>query len=131
MPNRISDELILAAIDKGLSSIGERPKQALWFCLEKDLNINRQKVPNNLENFQQTLQRLFGLGYDFLETLFIRYLGEAVGEDFSGRTNFAKCVNSIRTHSEPETTSDMIPIEFLNSNELITEQDPRIHKRTE
>ena len=96
MPNNINDELILAVIEKGLSSIGENPKKALWFCLEKDFNLDMQKVPENIEAFQQALQKFFGLGYNFLETLFLQYLSEATEDNLSNYSSFTECVIRLR-----------------------------------
>jgi len=93
---KISDALIIEVIDKGLSSLGERPKTALWFCLEKDLNIYRKDVPQHVETFQNALQGFFGLGYKFLEALFLKYLGDAIGEDLSGSGSFAECIDRLR-----------------------------------
>jgi hypothetical protein len=109
MSNQLNDELIMATIEKSLSAIGERPKQVLWFCLEQDLKIDRKKVPENLETFQQELQRFFGLGYNFLTALFLRNLGDAIGEDLSGYSNFADCVKSLRLRLESTTENKNIP----------------------
>ena len=49
LTKQITDKIILEAIDKGLSLLGENPKQALWYCLEKDFKFDRQKVPENLK----------------------------------------------------------------------------------
>ena len=100
MPKPIDDGLILEVIDRGLSSLGERPKQALWYCLEKDFKFNHSKVPENMEAFEETLKDFFGLGYRFLECLFRKYLQEATGEDLKNYKTFAECVNVLRRKNE-------------------------------
>ena len=120
MPNQINDELIL-------SVIGERPKQALWFCLENDLNFDRKKIPENLEAFEQALQNFFGLGFNFLEMLFIRYLGDALGENLSEYKNFAECVKSVRARAE-NGTNDSNSDELCDFRVIITKEDQRIHQ---
>ena len=96
MSTNFSDQMVNDIIEKGLNSLGESPKNALWFCLEKDFGFNRQKVPETLEAFQQTLQKFFGLGYSFLDALFRNYLSEATGEDLGNYSSFADCINFLR-----------------------------------
>jgi hypothetical protein len=97
MSKPINDEIILQAIDQSLSALGDGPKQALWSFIEKDSNISRQKVPQNVEEFEQTLQKVFGLGYKFLDSLFKKYLSDATGENLNEYTSFAASVRSLRS----------------------------------
>jgi hypothetical protein len=99
MPESISDGLILAIIDKGLDSLGQSGKQALWFYFEKDFGFNRKNVPENLPAFQETLQKFFGMGYSFLDTLFRKYLQEATGEHLEGYESFVEAVKVLRSHA--------------------------------
>lgn len=123
MPTYINDELILEVIEKGLSALGKNPKEAIWSCLEKDFKLNKQKVPGNIEAFQQAMQRFFGLGYNFLEALFLKYLSEATGEDLLNYSSFAECITRLRTKASADsmknvTVDDLIPI----SSQFIAEQ---------
>ena len=93
----IRDEIILQAIEKGFDALGETPKQAIWFCLEEKFGFNQKKLPENIEAFQEALQKLFGLGYDFLDTLFRHYLHEATGEKFHNCSSFAECVSLLQS----------------------------------
>jgi hypothetical protein len=122
MPNCISDEVVIAVIEKGLSSLGESPKKAIWFCLEKDLNLDKQNVPQNIEAFQQALQRFFGLGYNFLETLFLRYLSEATGEDLSSSRSFAECVIRLRTKASVDGTEKISVSELTSASSQFIEE---------
>jgi hypothetical protein len=122
MTSGITDEIILAVIDKGLASLGESPKQALWFCLEKDSNFDRNKVPENLEAFQQALQRFFGLGSNFLETLFIRYLSEATGEDLSSQSSFVECVTRLRMKASEKSIKNVTIDEPFMTSEAFVEE---------
>lgn len=96
MTEQINDKVILEVIDRGLAALGESPKHALWYCLEKDFKLTRQNIPRNLEVFEKSLQGFFGLGYNFLEDLFKNYLSEKTGETFSSQS-FTECVNLIRS----------------------------------
>jgi hypothetical protein len=100
MSELIKDEIILDTIDKGLNLLGENPKCALWFCLEKDFKFDRHKVPENLEAFEEALKSFFGLGYNFLESFFRQHLQKATGEDLKDYKTFADCVRGLRKKAE-------------------------------
>ena len=74
MSQLITDEIVLDVIDKGFSALGESPKRAIWYYLEKELKFARHQVPENLDAFEGALQKFFGLGYNFLESLFRQQL---------------------------------------------------------
>lgn len=111
MSHPLTDEIILDAIDQGLSALGENPKKALWYCLEKDFKIDRHKVPENLEAFEETLKGFFGLGYSFLEALFRQHLQNATGEDLKCYKSFADCIRGLR--KKTENAKGNITPEFL------------------
>jgi len=93
LSNSISEKIVLQVIERGFDALGESPKQATWFCLKEKFGFNRKKVPENIEDFQEALQKIFGLGYDFLDELFRQYLHEATGEKIHNCTSFAECVS--------------------------------------
>jgi hypothetical protein len=97
-----SDQLICEVIEKGLDSLGESPKQSVWYCLEDKFKVYRDELPGNIVEFQEALQKIFGIGYSFLETLFRKYLEEATEQDFHDCKSFAECVNSLKLKPNPK-----------------------------
>ena len=91
---------ILEVIDKGLDALGKSPKQAIWILLEQDFNVNRNELPENIREFHEGLQKIFGLGYKFLDTLFCHYLQEATGENFPENMKFCDCVERLRVNAQ-------------------------------
>lgn len=79
MPKRDFDKLLLEAIDEGLSSIGESSKQAIYFHLEKSFNVKKHEIPYKIEDFARAIEKIFGLGADFLEILIMKNPYEKVG----------------------------------------------------
>jgi hypothetical protein len=71
---------VLEVIDRGFYVHGDAPKQASGFFPGRDFNLSCQNVLENLEGFKAALQELYGLGCDFIESLFLRYLQETTGE---------------------------------------------------
>jgi len=73
------DQLLLDAIDEGLSGLGEAGKASIYIHLEGIFNIRKQEIPNKLDGFSNALQRIFGLGARQLEILIVKNLYEKVG----------------------------------------------------
>jgi len=74
------DKLLLDAVDEGLSSMGESSKQAIYFHLEKSFNIKRQEIPRKIKVFEHSMEKIFGLGANFLEILIMKRINAKVGE---------------------------------------------------
>jgi len=132
MPNCINDEMVLQIVEKGFSSLGETPTQATWFCLEKDFNFNKQTVSENLGQFQEALQKLFGSGSNFLDALFCDYLEDATGEDLSKYSSFSECVTALREKKRAESRltvtakkSEIAPKTAFRVTEKFRETDSR------
>ena len=73
------DQLLLDAIDEGLSGLGAAGKASIYIHLEGLFNIRKQEIPNKLDGFSNALQRIFGLGAQHLEILIMKNLYEKVG----------------------------------------------------
>jgi hypothetical protein len=72
------ERLLLEAIDEGFSAIGESSKQAIYYHLENGFKIPRQEIPKKIDEFEHAIERIFGLGADFLEILIMKFLCEKV-----------------------------------------------------
>ena len=79
MSEKDFDELLLEAVDEGLSTIGESSKQAIYFYLEIVFNIKRHEIPYRIEDFVAAIGKIFGLGANCLEILIMKSLSEKVG----------------------------------------------------
>lgn len=77
------ERLLLEAVDEGLSSLGESPKQAIYYHLDKSFNIKEGKIPCKIEAFAIAIGNIFGSGATFLETLILKRLYEKVGHTFT------------------------------------------------
>lgn len=106
MVEKISEKLIRDVIEKGLDSLGQSPKQAVWFLLEKDYGFDRENLPKNLEKFEGALQKTFGLGYNFLKSLFIHYLEEATGENLKGCASLNQCIKRLYTKAKEKAKDE-------------------------
>lgn len=91
----LDNDIILSVIENGLDALGSSPKQAIWAFLENDYGIDKTQIPKNIKEFQDGLQKIFGLGYNFLDALFCNYLEQATGKQFPKNQNFVECVESL------------------------------------
>jgi hypothetical protein len=72
------DAILLEAIDKALSSLGESIMQIIYFHLEKSFFIKRDEIPYRLGAFTQAVESIFGAGANFIEILIMKKLHEKV-----------------------------------------------------
>ena len=68
------EKILVEAIDDSFSSLGESPKQAIFFHLDNTFKIKAQEIPNKLDSFDHAIKKLFGAGADFLEALIVKKL---------------------------------------------------------
>ena len=73
------DKLLQSAIDEALVSLGESVRQAIYFHIESKFNVPRDNVPENLEEFQLGLEKIFGAGARFIEILIMKNLHSKIG----------------------------------------------------
>jgi hypothetical protein len=81
------DKLLLEAVDDALSSLGESAKLSIYFHLENRFNIAKNEIPNRLEDFTDGLEKIFGLGANFIEILIMKNLFEKVGKPLEWNEN--------------------------------------------
>lgn len=80
MAKKAFEKLFLEAVDEALASLGDSAKQAIYFHLENKFQIERNEIPQRLEDFAEGLQKIFGVGAQFLEILIMKKLYERIGQ---------------------------------------------------
>jgi hypothetical protein len=93
-------KILLEAVEEGLSSLGDSPKQAIFFHLETSFEISKDNIPTNLTEFSKALEKIFGPGALYLEKLIVKRLYEKLGLEFEEVKNwdFLEYVNNAREH---------------------------------
>jgi hypothetical protein len=61
------DTFLNEAIDEAFSSLGEKPKAAIYFHLEKVYSIHKDEIPKRINAFGAAIEALFGIGARCLE----------------------------------------------------------------
>jgi hypothetical protein len=67
-------DVLLKAIDGALLSLGKSVKSSIYFHLENSMGIKRNEIPFRIADFQNALERIFGIGERHLEILFMKSL---------------------------------------------------------
>ncbi len=80
--NRGFEKLLLEAVDEGLSSLGDSPKQMIYFYLEKTFKIKKMDIPSRIDEFADAIEKIFGHGAKHLEIQIMKRLHEKVGHSF-------------------------------------------------
>ena len=82
-PRRLDfEKLLLEAVDEGLSSLGDSPKQAVYFYLEKTFKIKKMDIPDKIDEFTNAIEKIFGHGAKHLEIQIMKRLYEKIGRTF-------------------------------------------------
>jgi len=100
MNNQVFEELLLEAVDEGLSLLGVSAKQALYLHLERAFKIGREEIPGEIEEFTEAIEEIFGDGAKLLEIQIMKRLFEKIGhfKYFAGQEDivFAEYVEALR-----------------------------------
>jgi hypothetical protein len=81
------EKLFLEAVDEALASLGHSAKQAIYFHLESKFEIERNQIPESVEDFADGLAKIFGVGAQFLEILIMKELYERIGQPLEWDTS--------------------------------------------
>jgi len=98
LPKNNLRKILLEAVEEGLSSLGDSPKQAIFFHLEASFKISKDKIPANLTEFAKALEKIFGPGASYLERLIVKSLYEKLGLEFEDMEswNFLEYVDNVK-----------------------------------
>jgi len=81
------EKILMEAIDEALNSLGESAKQSIYFHLEKKFKVAKKDIPSCIEEFEDGLKKIFGLGAHFIEILIMKNLFEKIGKPLDWNQN--------------------------------------------
>ena len=81
-PNLEFESILNDSVDKGLSVLGEAPKQMVYFYLEKKCNLQKEKIASKPDLLIPAIERIFGSGAELLEAQILKTLYEKIGLNF-------------------------------------------------
>ena len=69
---------LLSAVDESLSSFGDSFKQVIYFQLANTYHIEKQEIPDKINEFADAIEEIFGIGAKLIEMKIIKALYEKV-----------------------------------------------------
>ena len=81
-PSSEFDIILADSIEKGLSVLGESPKQEIYSYIEKKYNLPKEKIASKTDLFVPAIEKIFGSGAEFLEGQILKTLYERIGLTF-------------------------------------------------
>lgn len=72
------DKILIEAVDEGLSSLGESSKRAIYFHLKESFDVEIEEIPCKVEVFTNAIEKIFGVGADYLEILIMKRLRKKI-----------------------------------------------------
>jgi hypothetical protein len=96
-------KILLAAVEESLSSLGDSPKQAIFFHLESSFNIKKEHIPENMTEFAKALENIFGPGATYLEKLIVKRLCDKLGleSEKAESLDFLEVLKEVRKRVPP------------------------------
>ena len=100
MPPTNFKKILQVAVEEGLSSLGDSPKQAIFFHLDTSFKIRKDNIPANLTGFAKALEKIFGSGASYLEKLIVKRLYEKLELEFEEveSWDFLEYVNNLKKY---------------------------------
>jgi len=78
----VFSQLLLEAIDDSLSILGDEPKMALYQYLATMHSLQREQIPDRLEEFSAGLKRALGGASSVIQRIILRKLFQKLGSTF-------------------------------------------------
>ena len=72
------EEILLEAIDEGLSLIGESAKKVVYAYLEKMFKMSKEDIPYRIEDYTRAIEEIFGTGAKIIQIKTMRSLYKKV-----------------------------------------------------
>ncbi len=101
-------QALLTAIEEGLSSLGNSPREAIFYHLENSFQLKKEDIPMNLIEFREALEDIFGPGTVYIEKLITRRLCQNFGLDLkdSETNSLLDCVKDARKQVSPKEVEE-------------------------
>ena len=75
-------QLLLEAVDDSLSILGDEPKRALYQYLATMHSLQREEIPDRLEEFSTGLKKALGGASSVIQRIILRKLFQKLGSTF-------------------------------------------------
>jgi predicted CopG family antitoxin len=111
------NELLLDCIDEGLSVLGNEPKQAIYQYLSSIHALDREQIPEKVDEFSAGMRKALGSASKVIERLILKKLFQKLGSNFREASNleFTDYVMEARRRFELTSAKHSDPLDNLRS----------------
>jgi hypothetical protein len=111
------NELLLDCIDEGLSILGNEPKQAIYQYLSSIHALDREQIPEKVDEFSAGMRKALGSASKVIERLILKKLFQKLGSNFREASNleFTDYVMEARRRFELTSAKHSDPLDNLRS----------------
>ncbi len=75
-------QVLLDCVDEGLSVLGNEPKQAVYQYLVTIHSLDREQIPDKVDEFSAALRKALGSASRVIERLILKKLFQRIGSTF-------------------------------------------------
>lgn len=110
-------QVLLDCVDEGLSVLGNEPRQAVYQYLATIHSLDREQIPDKVDEFAAGLKRALGGASRVIERLILKKLFQKIGSTFRETADFefADYVQDAKRRFETISTKHGDPLEGLRS----------------
>ena len=109
--------MLLDCIDEALSVLGNEPRQAVYQYLSTIHSLDREQIPNRVDDFAAALKKALGGASRVIERLILRKLFQRIGSTFRevADLEFTDYVGEAKRRFEITSSKHNDPLEGLRS----------------
>ena len=110
-------QVLLDCVDEGLSVLGSEPRQAVYQYLATIHSLERDQIPDKVDEFAAGLKKALGGASRVIERLILKRLFLRIGSTFreTAELEFADYVRDAKRRFEITSTKHGDPVEGLRS----------------
>jgi dsRNA-specific ribonuclease len=92
------EKVLIESVDYGLLILGESARRSIYFHLDQDYSLQKEKIPENPEAFADALESIFGAGSLVIEISILKNLTSKLGLKYEEKKDFSfvDSVNRVR-----------------------------------
>ncbi len=75
-------QVLLEAIDESFLVLGDEPRRAVYQCLSTINSLQREEIPDRLEDFAQGMKKALGGASSVLQRIMLKKLFQKIGSTF-------------------------------------------------
>ncbi|OLD13895.1 MAG: hypothetical protein AUI50_05800 [Crenarchaeota archaeon 13_1_40CM_2_52_14] len=110
-------QVLLDCVDEGLAVLGNEPRQAVYQYLATIHSLDREQIPDKVDEFANGLRKALGGASRVIERLILKKLFQRIGSTFreTAELEFADYVRDAKRRFDMTATKHGDPLEGLRS----------------